>query len=381
MLPVNRNAFRLFAVTLLLGLAVFALIEGRKPRATPPASHGMGWQPNPAGVQEFLAQLDQPMFRQAGADCIANAKGVDTYLYRYADAACREMYGKPFGPWNQGQHGSCVSFGWAMGSFVTQCVDAATGGLPKPPKFVATEPIYGGSRTAARQPPVQRAGYSDGSYGAAAARWVAGLKNGKGGILYREKYGDIDLTTYSIPRSKEWGNSGVPDDLAVLANQHTAKAVALCETWDSLAAALESGMCVPVCSNVGFDSGDRDADGFCRRAGSWSHCMVAIAIKYAKNDGKNEKLPKMKSPRDGVLIMNSWGNYVGGGKHPPDQPDGSFWITRADAEAILRQGDSFVIGSVNGFKYKDLHNGIWFQPAPPAKPEQPAAATVFTLAP
>jgi hypothetical protein len=209
------------------------------------------------------------------------------------------------------------------------------------------------------------AGWSDGSYGGAAARWVSGKckQPGIGGILYRQKYGDIDLTDYSIDRCRNWGNYGVPKALAVLANQHTATAVALCEDWDSLVAALESGMCVPVCSNVGFASGDRDADGFCRRASTWNHCLVAIAVKYAKNNGPGSATP-MKNPRDGVLLMNSWGSYVGGGKHPADQPDGSFWITRADAEAILAQGDSFVIGSVNGFVYRDLDHAGWLQPAP-----------------
>ena len=92
--------------------------------------------------------------------------------------------------------------------------------------------------------------------------------------------------------------------------------------------------------------------------------MVIIAVKYAKNSASSAS--PMKNPRDGVLVMNSWGSYVGGGKHPADQPDGSFWITRTDAEAILAQGDSFVIGSVDGFKYRDLDHAEWLQPAPPA---------------
>jgi hypothetical protein len=50
---------------------------------------------------------------------------------------------------------------------------------------------------------------------------------------------------------------------------------------------------------------------------------------------------------------------VKGGKHPADQPDGSFYITRTDAEAILAQGDSFVIGSVDGFKARKLDNDNW----------------------
>jgi C1A family cysteine protease len=151
--------------------------------------------------------------------------------------------------------------------------------------------------------------------------------------------------------------------LAIEANKHTARAVALCETWEGLTAALESGMCVPICSNVGFAGQDRDADGFVARRSSWSHCMCIIAVKYAANSGKNSE-PPMKNPRDGVLVINSWGNYQGGQKHPADQPDGSFWITRHDAEIILAQSDSFVIGGVDGFAYRDLDHGAFFAPNP-----------------
>jgi hypothetical protein len=88
--------------------------------------------------------------------------------------------------------------------------------------------------------------------------------------------------------------------------------------------------------------------------------MAIIGVRFAKNAP-----PGTTRPRDGVLVCNSWGNYVGGGKFPADQPDGTFWITRPDAERILGQGDSYAIGSVEtGFKWRDLHNGNWFSPPP-----------------
>lgn len=370
------------AVGSVIVMAILATVVQRAThRVVDVAQRQFGYLPNPEGTRAFLQELDKPTFKQAGAEVIAGAKGHDAYLYRYADKAHRAVYGTPYGPWNQGAHGSCVSFGWAMGSYIGQSVDWATGGMQDPPREVATEPIYGGSRTEGRLPPVKFGGWSDGSYGAAAARWVAGLANGHGGILYRQQYGDTDLSVYSITRSKDWGAYGVPAPLAVEANKHTARAVALCETWEGLCAALESGMCVPVCSNIGFASGDRDADGFLKRAGQWNHCMVAISVKYARNSG-NGKEPPMLNPRDGVLIMNSWGaTWVKGGKHPADQPDGSFWVTRKDAEAILAQGDSFVIGSADGFRYRDLDHGGWLQPAPAkAKPHTARlVADVFSL--
>jgi len=316
-----------------------------------------GYTPNPSATAEFLKQLDKPRFAQAGADCMANAKPVDTFLWRYADDASRAVYGKPFEVWNQGPYGTCVSFGWGMGSYISQCVDWKTGKTPNPPRLVATEPIYGGSRTEGRLPPVKFAGFSDGSFGAAAARWVAGLKNGHGGILYREVQPDgTDLTKYSGELSRQWGAYGVPPELASKANGHKAVAVALVSNWDELVAAIGSGYCVPICSNVGFAATNtRDADGFLPRGGSWGHCMVCVATRHADGPGK----------RDGVCILNSWGKtWVKGPRWPADQPDGSFWASKADIEAILRQGDSFAIGGVDGFAYRDLEHREWLTPSP-----------------
>ena len=50
-------------------------------------------------------------------------------------------------------------------------------------------------------------------------------------------------------------------------------------------------------------------------------------------------------------------------------------IDELDAEAILAQGDSFVIGSVDGFRYRDLNHAEWLQPAPPASVSHAPAIT------
>jgi hypothetical protein len=340
-------------------------------------STDFGYTPNPDGVRRFLGELERPTFRDAGAEAIAGAKGKDSFPYRSAIKAHHAVYGKPFGPWNQGSAGTCVSFGWGMGSYIGQCVDWTCGRLANPPPLVSTEPIYGGSRTAGRLPPVDFAGWSDGSYGGAAARWVAGLKNGTGGILYRQKYGSFDLSEYSIEKSREWGAYGVPAELAREANKHTARSVALIETYEGLCAALESGYCVPVCSNVGFAKTNvRDKDGFLPRGGTWNHCMLACAVRHAQNEGG----------RDGILLINSWGDrWVTGPKWPADQPDGSFWISKADAISIISQGDSFAIGGVDGFSYRQLDNGNWLGPVDgiTRRTPQPARliAGTYSLAP
>ena len=43
---------------------------------------------------------------------------------------------------------------------------------------------------------------------------------------------------------------------------------------------------------------------------------------------------------------------------------GSFWASRENIQAALDQGDCFAIGGVDGFKWRVLDHGNWFQPAP-----------------
>lgn len=351
------------AITFVIFAAVIGTLVSRYVgRLVDRLDRNFGYDPDPQGTAEFLAELDQPRFAQAGLDCMKNFAKEDKFLYRFANDAHMQVYGKPFTAWNQGNAGTCVSFGWGVGSYIGQSVDWAQGELPAPPKLVATEPIYGGSRTLGRSPPVTFAGFSDGSYGGAAARWVSGrCKDPEvGGILYREIIGQHDLTHYSIELSRKWGAYGPPRDIAVAAAKHRALAVAQVKTWDEVAAAITAGYCVPICSNVGFElTNVRDKDGFLPRGGQWNHCMCLVAIRFAK--------PDVPGSRDGALCINSWGtSWVRGPKFPEDQPDGSFWISRQDVESIIRQGDSFAIGGVAGFPYRKVEHREWMSPSPQA---------------
>lgn len=313
-----------------------------------------GYTPNPEGVQEFLAELDQPLFAQAGAEAIRGAKGVDTFLYRSLYKAHQARYGSPFVVGEQGI-GDCVSWGWAHGVWISQAIDWELGKLPEPPLAPATESIYGGSRVEARNKPEGGGGWSDGSYGGAAARWCRDW-----GVIYREPIGGHDLTTYDERRAKAWGNwgnggQGDGGKLDAEAKKHPAKYVSLVRTWDEAAAAIESGYPVAVCSMQGFAS-VRDADGFCKASGTWAHCMCFVGVRYGN--------------RPGLLCLNSWGpSWVGGPRWPDDMPEGSFWVEKAVADRMLSGGDSFAVGSVDGFGFRDLHHGNWFQPPPKLRPE------------
>lgn len=356
------NTLRVLAVAALLGLA-FVLVVERITRPRVPTITGAaaptGWTPDPEGVEAFLAELPQPMFRQAGAECLAKAHGHDTFLYRAAQKAHIARYGRPWIVERQGI-GDCVSWGWAHGVWIAQAVDWETGRLPEPPAFPATEAIYGGSRVEARgrsgdgSSPV--GGWSDGSYGAAAARWVRDW-----GVVYRDQVGGHDLLAYSADRAKQWGaygNGGKGDGgkLDTVAKRHPATHVALVKTFDEAAAAIESGFPIPVCSLQGFAS-TRDQHGYAKAQGTWAHCMAFVAVRYQKNG----------SPSDALLCLNSWGpRWISGPRWPDDMPEGSFWVERPVVDRMLgSQPDSFAVGSVAGFGWRDLDNGAFLTPAPP----------------
>jgi hypothetical protein len=259
-----------------------------------------------------------------------------------------------------------VSFAVALGCTVAESMDYTTGKLPRPPPAVATEPIYGGSRTAGFGQTRNLSG--DGSTVSAAVRWITGkTKSGQGGILYRTPYCDdrYDLTTYSIPRSREWGRDGVPADLTRVAGELRTRATALVTDWESLCASVESGFPVAIGSGVGYGTRNdvyvRRADGSLPRGLSWGHAMLVVAVRHQRNG----------APNDAACFQNSWSpRWVSGPKWPDDQPDGSFWALRPNVEAAIAQRDAWAIGSVDldGFPWRDIDNRGWVQPPPPALP-------------
>ena len=315
-----------------------------------------GYTPDPEGTKEFLKELDKPLFSQAGEEAIKEAKGKDTLLYRAAYKSHLAVYKKPWVVGRQGI-GDCVSWGFSHCVWIAQSVDWETGRLAEPPLFPCTESCYGGSRVEARGK--KQAGYSDGSYGGAAAKWLRDW-----GVIYRDSYGALDLREYSPERAKDWGNwgNGGQSDagkLDAVAKKHPAKYLALVRNFKEAAAAIESGFPVAVCSGRGFKSA-RDDQAFCEPSGSWAHCMALISVRY---------------DRPGLLCLNSWGpNWVSGPKWPEDMPEGSFWIDAKVIDSMLAGEDSFAVGSVDGFGYRDLDHGNWLSPVP-------AERLAFFLAP
>jgi len=162
---------------------------------------------------------------------------------------------------------NCVSMGsaYAVDALrAIQCVNGQSSWVAE----TATEVIYAMSRVEIGGGAL---GGGDGSTGAWAAQAVKKL-----GTIVRQKYGSIDLTTYSPERARQWGmpRAGCPDELEPIAREHLVKTVSLVRTWDELCDAIAAGYPVTIASNVGFDGqSSRDSDGFLRQSGSWAHQM------------------------------------------------------------------------------------------------------------
>lgn len=290
----------------------------------------MGWHRDDNAVAIALSELSIPNVSYA-TGITGSGAGKTVLLYQHLV--------KLAGKFNVRLQtiGDCVSMGAACAVDVLRGVQHFVQGTGE--SWIAecaTEPIYAGSRVEIAG---GQLGGGDGSNGIWAAKWVKQY-----GILLRQKYGNIDLTTYSGQRARQWGmpRAGVPDELEPIAKLHPVQQYTQVRTWEEARDALANGYPVTIASGAGFTS-TRDKDGFARPSGSWAHQMCLIAVK--------------DDSRPGVLINNSWGpNWIGGPKGEYDIPDGSFWCDAAVLERnILSAGDSWAFSNFDGFPPQDLN--------------------------
>lgn len=297
-----------------------------------------GWVDNPAEVQQTM----QFIASQQGMPAVFGlvGEGLDDPLDDRTVClweAERKVFGKLLKSWNQGQVGSCVSFGYGRGVNDLLMIDAANG-VGTFPGEVATEPIYAGSRVEIGRGQVS----GDGSVGAWAAQWLT-----RWGVLVRGVYGAVDLREYSEARARAWGNSGCPDDLEPIAKSHPVRTAAQVKSAREAWVALGSGYPVVPCSSQGFTTTLQG--GFCEASGIWQHCMDIRGRLTSKNRGRC------------FVIQNSWGNYLKGEPFVEDHtgkrielPEGCFCADWNVVDGMLRQGDSFALSGVSGFPVKPL---------------------------
>lgn len=301
-----------------------------------------GWRPDPAGVEAWLNDPDNehPVFGLAAPSLLGDDSKatvvLPSYLLKVQPGWTRIMQGI----------GDCVSHGYEFACTLLMALQAVRE-RREFPAVVASEAIYGGSRVEARGKTF--GGWSDGSYGAAAAKWVK-----QWGVVVRRDYSadtgnaEHDLTAYNAQKARSWGAYGCGGradggKLDAVARLHPVQTTSLVTTFEEAAAAIRNGYPVPVCSNQGFTM-TRDKQGFCKPSGSWAHCMCFCGVRW---------------DRPGLLCVNSWGKSNSGVHYPKDLPEAiaacSFWVDAKVCDSMFgRWKDSFALSQFVGFKRQRL---------------------------
>ena len=158
-----------------------------------------------------------------------------------------------------------------------------------------------------------------------------------GGVCPSDEPG---VPAYSGSVARSWGKGGPPADMIALAKPFTAETRRITD-WDAACQALANGWPIAVCSSAGFGrivEANNRIEG--RWSTSWAHCMCFVAMDT-------------RPGREALYCLNSWGPsaHAKASRYAEldGAPPGGFWVLKADAEKMLRQGDSHAV-SFNGFK-------------------------------
>lgn len=298
-----------------------------------------GWIDNQDAVAQTMATMKRPLM--GSTPPLTENKNM--FLYDIV----RKIKGSDLSKGPQ-KIGDCTSWGWGGLVDVIACVQIfntlkATGLLdapeaePERQAFIAefqetaTEPIYALGRVEVGG---QKGSMDDGSVGAWCAKAVETY-----GTLSRKALAKAGLSPdYDGNRAKQWGASGLPDNLEPLAKTHRVKVTSLVTGFDQAAALIQNGYPVAVCSNQGFTM-TRDAQGFCRPTGTWNHCMLFMGVRW---------------DRAGLLCRQQWGMNTPDGPLAFDQPDNTFWVDAQTANYMLSQKDSFTGSQFDDYEAQDL---------------------------
>ena len=294
-------------------------------------SANFGWINDPEAVDAIVATLPFKDFSETPAAMYLDSDMPDhVYLWDFAI----QVTGGLLTPQNQLDVGSCVSMGCERAVNYTLCAEIANG-LDSEHAYMVQEAIYGLSRVEIGN---KKLGRGDGSIGAWAAEAVK-----KYGVLKRGKYlnDKYDLTKYSTSRCRDWGWTGLPDDLEPEAKMHPVKEIVPVKSWEDAKKALVQGYGISVASNQGFKM-RRDSNGVCAPSGSWAHQMALVG--FATIDGVEYG-----------RIDNSWGSESHTGPVGPGNPGPEgFYAHSKTIESMLKQNDSFAYSGVTGFPKRKL---------------------------
>lgn len=291
----------------------------------------MGYVPNRAGTDAFLATLDKPLLAQAGPDL---------ELDRTRDVFLGQYLLKCDPGWKRGAQriGSCVGWGWSLAvDMLAACDIHLRGETETYGGRVIEASVYGFSRVEVRG---QRNAGGDGSYGGAAAKAVTKY----GTLNYGQNYnGTIITDVGNGTREREWGRDGVPDVLEPFAAEHKVASTALIRNFEDCARALQNGYPSALCSTLGFSMTLRQ--GYMTPMGTWAHCQMAAGVRW--------------KPDPAILVVNSWGDCYDGTVDeslPAQFQRSAGWVRAADFDRMVGGDDSFALSGYSGFAPRHLDN-------------------------
>ena len=271
-------------------------------------------------MDNLLGELPRPVFGITARSLEGSGKGKASLPFKSVLNFDKDAYVETQ------TTGDCVSHSTRNACDLSRAVEIHSG---EPEGWIArgaTEAIYG-----------CRGHSGQGMSCSQAARFV----NSAGGLLLRKDYGFVDFSKYKSSTGSSWGRRGVPDDVVAEAKKHQVMTVSYVQSVEEARDALANGYGLSCCSGLGFSS-KRDAAGFSKPRGSWSHAMAWVAVD---DDYK----------RPGFLVQNSWGKWNSGPKRH-GQSDGSFWIDFDVAEKMIKARGTWAFSNVDGFPPRKLPN-------------------------
>lgn len=309
-----------------------------------------GWRPDDERTADFASQV-RPL--ASVSPVLLQTERKDVHLWN----ALKQVHPS----WRRGAQGigDCVSWGAELCATMLMALQSVKGTS----QFVAegaTEPIYGGCRVEALGK--DRGGRSDGAFGASAAKWLRDW-----GCILRvdmsQETGisEHDLRSYSKTRAKDWGDYGCGgrNDRGKLdgaAREMPIQHVVQVTTVEECAAAIGNLYPVSIASMAGFGQMRRDSRGVCKRSGQWAHQMMIGGVRWRAGE------PEFR-------IFQSWGDSCSGpdpGINDPAISACSWWSTAADVGWILRTGDCWCFGDIQGLPPQRLDlvypASKWYQP-------------------
>jgi hypothetical protein len=318
-------------------------------KSTVPPEFATGWVKDEEAVNTVIKSFPIKGFEEtpAGVNVEADELPMQVFMWDYH----KKVNGSLPKVHNQGQVGSCVSFGTARSIENTLVAAIANGDLRFKYNDVAEEPIYGGSRVEIGGGQLR----GDGSVGAWAAKYATIF-----GTLFKLQYDVLgqseDFRVYSEARCRSYGSQGLSTAFETEAKKFPVKDAVMVTTWKDAKKALAQGYAIAVCSDQGFTM-QRDSKGICYPQGQWAHCMSI--------DGYYIDPITLK---EYCHITNSWGANAHTGNVGWGNPNtAGFWTDSAVVSRMLSQRDSWAFSGVKGFPSRKLN---WIKNVKPNKLEK-----------